>query len=505
MVGGLQREAGMVVNRLHPAWIAVFFVLMLGRPVLAAGVAVFPLLDLTVSSNGVSYVLTDYVRREIAKKGVQLVSDREIMEFLVRHRIRTLGSLTSHEIMAAGRELQVELVLQGTVCQLQQSPDPAVSLTVELIRTSDASVVWANTEALYSSDLTSLLGLQDPENLNDLYAVFFTGLLASMPTEVVSSSTQKELLDIDSVILMPKAVRPGEKVRCKVRMQTMDLGNGLRPGLTASVAGRDYPFALDSEGYYFVADWPAQNTAGRYPVTLKALWPSGRKETVVLGSYTVDDRAPDVALYLRGREVNGRVFFSDKLYIVPTLTDPEPVSRWQVMVVDRDDQVIVRQGASDRLPDRLTWRGRTTLGALAPDGDYTIVFKVWDRTMLSSSVAKEVSFRRSPPQINLELQTHGDRITVKLNKEAGMPLAYWWLKVYEQNGRLAKLSEGEHLPATIEFERPQGENDGRLAGLLVARDILGNVTRKKIKNLLGQKREDGGGEVEMEKEWLEEF
>lgn len=505
MVGRLQGASERRRNRLQSICLAVFFVLVLSRTGFAGTIAVFPLLDVTVSSNGVSYVLTDYVRRETADIGFELVSDRDIMQFLIRHRIRALGSLTSHEILAAGRELQADLVLQGTVCQLQQSPDPAVSLSVELIRTSDASVVWANTEALYSSDLTSLLGLQDPENLNDLYAVFFSRLLATMPGGVNPSAGREEVLDIDSVVLLPKHLRPGEKVRCKVRMQTMDLRNTLRPRLTASVAGRDYPFVLDSEGYYFVADWAAQDMAGHYPVTLTAVWPSGRKETAVLGSYNVDDRAPEVALYLRGREVAGKTFFSDKLYIVPTLTDPEPVSRWEVMVVDQDNQVIVRQGAADQLPDRLTWRGRTTLGALAPDGEYTVVFKVWDRTMLSASVEQEVSFRRSPPEINIDLNSEEERITVTLDKEAGMPLSYWWLKVYEQSGRLVKLSEGEHLPATIEFEHTDGEDGERLEGVLVARDILGNLTRKKIKNLFRLDSEDESGEVEMEKEWLEEF
>ncbi len=505
MVAKLQGASERRMNRWHPLCIALFLILILSRPGFAGTIAVFPLLDVTVSSNGVSYVLTDYVRRETAGIGFELVSDRDIMQFLIRHRIRSLGSLSSHEIMAAGRELQADLVLQGTVCQLEQSPDPAVSLSVELIRTSDASVVWANAESLYSSDLTSLLGLHDPENLNDLYAVFFTRLLASMPAGVDSSPDQEEILDIDSVVLLPKNLRPGEKVRCKIRMQTMDLGNTLRPRLTAIVAGREYPFSLDSEGYYFVADWPAQNTAGHYQVTLTALWPSGRKETAVLGSYNVDDRAPDVALYLSGRQVDGKTFFSDKLYIVPTLTDPEPVSRWEIMVVDQENQVIVRQGASDQLPYRLTWRGQTTLGTLAPDGEYTVVFKVWDRTMLSSSVEQEVYFRRTPPEINIDLNSEDGRITVTLDKEAGMPLSYWWLKVYEQSGRLVKLSEGEHLPATIEFEHAGGENGQRLEGILVARDILGNLTRKKIKDLFRLDSEEEGGEVEMEKEWLEEF
>lgn len=483
----------------------MFFLLVSGLPGQARTIAVFPLLDVTVSSNGVSYVLTDYVRREVETGGFELVPDREVMQFLIRHRIRTLGSLSSHEIMAAGKELQADLVLQGTVCQLLQRPAPAVSLSLELIRTSDASPVWANTEALHSSDLTSLLALDDPENLNDLYAVFFTRLLATMPAEVAPSSGLEEVLDIDSVVLLPKHVRPGDRVRCKIRMQAMDVGNMVHPVLTARVADREYPLALDSDGYYFSADWPARNAAGQYPVTLTAVWPSGKEETAVLGSYSVDTQAPEVSLYLRGREMNGTTFFSDRLYIVPVLADPEPVAKWEVMVVDRDDQVIVRQGATGQLPTRLTWRGRTTLGTPAPDGEYTVVFRVWDRTMLSSSAEQEVSFRKSPPEINIDLEENEDRITVNLKRETELPLSYWWLKVYEPGGKLVKLAEGEHLPATIELEHEDRKEGEQLEGVLVARDVLGNLTRKKIRNLFGAEGESEDGEVEMEKEWLEEF
>ncbi len=471
----------------------------------AATVAVLPLQDVTVSRNGVNYTLTGYVRRELGTRGFTLVAEPRIMEFLVRHRIRSLGRLGSHLVEAAGRELQADLLLQGTVCQLQERPAPAVSLSLELIRTSDAATVWANTDALSASDLTSLLGLNDPGNLGDLYAVFFPRLLATIPAEVPPAPAADILLDIDSVILLPRHVRPGNEVSCRVRIRDMEQRITELPQLVARVGKREYPLSPDPDGYYLVARWPAADTPGEYTVSLTGRWSSGRTEHAVIGSYVVDDHAPQVQLHLVGREIDGKVFFSDRLIIIPILADPEPVRRWEVLVVDAEDEVIVRQGAAQRLPRRLTWRGQTTLGTLAPDGEYTVVFRVWDRTGLSSSAARDVSFRRTPPDISIDLVQEGRRLTVKLARNSGMPLAYWWMKVFAPDGALLRLAEGQQLPAHFSLE-PAGKPDAApLESLLVAADILGNRIRKKIKDLRRISIQDEAGEMELEKEWLEEF
>ncbi len=483
----------------------LLFFLLAAAPARSATVAVLPLLDVTVSRNGVNYTLTDYVRQEMKKRGFTLVPDDRIMTFLVRHRIRTLGSLDSHLVVAAGRELQADLLLQGTVCQLQEHPVPAISLSMELIRTADASTIWANTDALSASDLTSLLGLSDPENLGDLYKVFFPRLLATMPTSVPPAAGKSPVLDIDSVVLLPRHVRPGDQVSCRVRIRGMEERIDTLPHLVARVGEQRFPLTLDPEGYYLVARWPAAERSGEYTVNLVASWPLGRTETAVIGSYLVDDHAPALQLHLVGREIDGQVFFSDRLIIVPTLTDPEPVSRWEVLVIDRDDEVIVRQGAAQRLPRRLTWRGQTTLGTLAPDGEYTVVFRIWDQTGLSSSASRDVSFRRTPPDIAIDLEQKEQRLTVKLDRNSGMPLAYWWMKVYAPDGALLRLAQGVHLPAEFTLKRTGSKEDTPLQGLLVAGDILGNKVRKKIRDLRRTRAESKDGEMELEKEWLEEF
>ncbi len=471
----------------------------------AATVAVLPLLDVTVSRNGVNHTLTGFVRREVEQRGFTLVPAGRIMEFLVRHRIRTLGRLDSHLVEAAGRELQADLLLQGTVCQLQEGAAPAISLSLELIRTADAATVWANTDALSASDLTSLLGLEDPGNLGDLYGVFFPRLLATMPTRVLPAAGEHAVLDIDSVILLPRHARPGDEISCRVRIRGMEGRIGNLPRLTAWVGDRGHPLELDREGYYLAARWPAADEPGEYTVSLAGRWPSGRTERAVIGSYVVDDHAPDLQLHLVGRELDGRLFFSDRLLIIPTLTDPEPVSRWEVLVIDRDDEVIVRQGAAQELPRRLTWRGQTTLGTLAPDGEYTVVFRVWDRTGLSSSAAQDVSFRRTPPDVAIDLERKEKAVTVKLDRNSGMPLAYWWMKVFAPDGRLLRLAEGVHLPADFTVELPEGAKETPLAALLVAADVLGNRTREKIGDLRSAAAGGEEGEMTLEKEWLEEF
>lgn len=469
--------------------------------------AVFPLLDLTVGPNGTNPLLTGYIRREAEVRGFELVDEQEIMQFMILHRIRSLGSLTTHQINLAGEELGADLVLQGTVCQLQDNPPTTVSLNLQLIRTTDASLAWARTEGLYYADLLSLLGLSDPKIMDDLYRVFFARLFDDIPSYIQLEGYGEESLDIDTVVLRPAFVRPGEIVDCKIRLFAPRHGAGELPRVVARVGDEEHPLTLDQEGYYYEASWPAQNREGEYSVTLTGTWPSGKSRSSLIGTYSVDTHAPGVSIHVAGKPLNGKTAFNNALVIMPRLINPEPISRWLIQVINQQGEVIVNQGASQHIPWRFTWRGQASNGTLAPDGDYRIFFTVWDRVGWESSAEAEVSYLRMPPEINVDVSRENGAVTVNLQNVMTTPVSFWWMKFFDKTGRQLKLAQGEVLPAAIELQVPPSEEDEEsvLEGLLQVCDVMGNKTSMQIKNLLLLEEAGEAGEVNLEMEWVEEF
>ncbi|WP_457573207.1 hypothetical protein [Desulfolithobacter sp.] len=491
---------------------ALILVLLLwiSWPLAARGqtIALFPLLDLTIGANGVNQALTAQLRRQLTERNFDLVDEETIMRFLVRHRIRTLGRLTSYEISMVKKELDAEFTIVGTVCELKDSPGPAISLSLQLIRTSDRVVIWSNAWELYFADRITLLGLHDPRTLDDLYQDFFDHLLSSIPRESLPVAETKEELNIDSVVLTPQYARPGEEISCKIKLYRQQLEKPVQPELIARVGNQEYPLSLDKEGYYFIATWPAQEAAGRYTVTLHARWPDNSEQELVIGSYGVDTEPPEVTLHLVGREIDGELCFSDKLIIIPKLLNPEPVVRWEVMVLDDQDEVIVLQSAAQHVPRRLTWRGKTSLGAAAPDGDYRIVFKVWDRAGRESSAEAWVVYRHQPPDIVLEVTEEKGLLHVDLDNLEQTPISFWWMKLFAPDGHLLKLVEGEELPATVTLDlNGKAARGGSVECILMAQDQLGNKTWRRIRNLLQlrQMEEPEDDNIEVETEWVEEF
>jgi len=471
----------------------------------AQTIAVFPLLDLTTGPNGVNYPLSEQVNRIVAEHGFEVIDDQEIMHFMIRHRIRSLGRLTSYQISLLNKELGADIVMIGTVGELKKSPTAAISISLQLIRTSDATILWANTTSLYSSDLITLLGLDDPETMEDLYPVFFSKLFATFPESLPEMPVPENTLDVNTVVLNPKYVRPGDEITCKIKLHSPITKDEDSPLILARVEEREYSLTLEDDGYYYRASWPADEKAGEHRVSLWGRWPDGREKEISIGSYIVDDQAPTVELYLGAKEHDNRLYFNRQLTIIPKLPNPEPITRWEVTVKNEQDEVIVLQSAAQHIPRRLIWNGATNIGAPAPDGEYRIFFKVWDRAGWSGSGETEIMLRRHPPAITLTVEEEEESLAVTLNNQEPTPLNFWWVKFFSRDGHLITTLEDETLPVSVSLYLPGDAEEQRIECLIVAQDIYGNRVERKIEDLLRLAATNEEGEVLKETEWIEEF
>ncbi len=477
----------------------------------ARSLAVFPLLDITKDANGVNMPLTGYLRRQAGELGETLISAKAIMAFMVRHRIRTLGRLDSQAIAEARQELGADLVLLGTVCQLAraraQAPAAAVSLSLQLIRTSDGRTIWTTTKALSLADLQSLLALAEPKTLPGLLKVYFPALLASFPAKINTTSPAGRRLSLASIVLRPEYVRPGQPLACRVIISAT---SRIEPGSEASirVGGRLYPATLNKEEYGVTATWPAQEKAGTYQVTLVIKQPAGRRETAILGRYHVDSSPPALVLQAVGKKLDGLVTFSRSLALITTMPDPEPIARWAITVFNKNHETIVYQEAAGQVPERINWNGYTSSSLPAPDGDYLVRITAWDRAGLTASAEQQVSLRRTPPKISLKVEKKDRQLRLALADSTATPLSFWWLRVYQDGGRIIKAADGDRFPADVTVDLPKKRAGGsRFELMLVAGDVLGNRTRRQVPDLLAltAKARVQQKQHETERQWLENF
>jgi hypothetical protein len=416
-----------------------------------------------------------------------------------------LGKLTSYQNSLIHKELGADLTMLGTICQLDAKATPGLSLNLQLSRTSDSRIIWAKTESIGSADMTSLLGINDPKTLDDIYDPFFSDIFAALPEKSASQDQSLATLNIATVYIRPDHLKPGEEVSCKIKMhKTLD-ENGIQPELFILDGSTEYPLIRDTDDYYLKVSWSAGNDAGVYPVSLIARWPSGAVRQGIIGSYGVDDHAPGVKLLLLGTELDGELFFNDTLTIIPKLIDPEPIVRWEISVTNEKDEVIVLMGAPHTIPRNLTWKGKTSLGNVAAPGKYVIHFKVWDRAQRESTTEATINFMPTPPEITLKITPSEDTVRIDLASATDTPLSYWLAKFFAADGRLLKLAQGTSLPISIELP-DKTKTDQKIQCLVSARDVLGNQYQQKIADLFGKKDNvNKNKETSIETEWLEDF
>ncbi|MHB1349177.1 MAG: hypothetical protein ACYCYR_04815 [Desulfobulbaceae bacterium] len=484
--------------------IVLTMVLALPGASFAGSLAVFPLLDLSQDESGVNLALTGYLREKAAEKGFAVLPEEELMAFLVKHRIRNMGVLTSYQLTRLREELNAEYALLGTVCQLGEQPAAKLSLSLQLVRTGDEAVIWSVIRDLHEDDLISLLAINDPDSLQDLFDSYFSTLFDDLPPEISESDETAPSAGILTAKLQPVFVKPGEKMETEIRIYSTAVGAGA-PSYHLLLAGNEHPLDQDPGARLLRATWLAPEQSGVYPVDLVAVFPEGERQIQRVGEYTVDGTAPELTIRFIGRTFDDAVYFNHELAIVPLLTIPEVLSRWEIRVYDKDRQLVLLQDGNGQIPERLYWNGMLSGTQEAPDGKYLVHAQVWDRAENLGSAEGYVNVIRSKPQPKLTLERQENDVLVHLENEVDSPLAFWFVKVYEKNGGLLLSQLGETLPVTLELSLQSSDAEDPLEMIFAAQDRYGNQTWQKIDNLLNLGIKQVETEVVPESDWLENF
>lgn len=515
----------------------------------AERLAVFPVEDLSQGKNSVNLEFTEYLAQRLATKGLEIRSKSEVISFMANNRIRWAGYLDTKHVLMAREELGVDFLLFGTICQRSESATPALGLTLQLVRTSDAYTIWSDSGGLSTADVQHLLGLAEPSTVEELLPLLAKNVMASWPAVFESPLSQDysqsalQANEIESVFITPKHLRPGEEVRCTVRLKAAAEGDvrplvyikaGNRVYLAQGVPDRmEYEAAwigsegsprgpvVDSQGItlaalntdasgIFESIWVEEDKDDHYPVSLVLSWPSGKQEAFFVGSYVVDSRAPEARLGLVGpNNIEGKIIFKDKVEIIPQTAERERLSRWQITAENEEGRVVVSEEGEGNLPYRFTWRGRLGNGRQVEEGLYEIILRTWDYAGNMGISSQSVFYMPTPPILEVQARSRQGTMQLDISHEGSVPLDYWYMEIWTDQGILLKVVEGEELPATVEVSPEQLAAAGKMAGYLFARDVLGNNSRQELKDLsllaMQKNVDEAAPEANMSNEWNVDF
>jgi TolB-like protein len=450
-----------------------------------ASVAVFPLQELVEARNGVNLPFSGVLAEHLAQAGNEVLGLGTIISFMGNNRIRSVGYLDAANIAKVRRDLGAGFVLLGTVSQRKERPEPRMGLTLSLVRTSDARTVWSYVGSLSAGDERKMLGVGEPQNTADLEALLLADILQQWPWRIINGEQLSGTLNIDSTYLNPQYVRPGDAVTCRVRLQN-SWPQGQAPRVFFKADDQVYPATTASDAVTYEGSWVAGDENGRFPVNLVLEWPHyGRAESALLGYYLVDGTPPIFELDIRGVKLfEGRLIFDSAVVIAPRMLVHKPLARWRLSFYFEDETGMLGDMKGEgNLPRTFTWSGMAGTGDRG-DGIYRVLVEAWDKAGNKAQVTRQVEMLRAPPKVDFALSRSKQDAVVDLAYEGKVPLNYWRLEMWTQEGKLLTQSEGKDLPVKIDLDLPGSTRDLEIGGFLFYRDALGKEVRHKLDELL---------------------
>jgi len=440
-------------------------------------VAVLPIQDLTHGANGVNFDCTNLLEKNLLKHGIKIINNKQIMSFLVKYRIRWTGFLDSYDIYLLGRDLKTNYILLGTICECSNKIYPRVSMTLNLINSKTSRSIWAWAGSLSIKDFIHPLGLFEPNNTDDLLPLLVSKAINNLPKSIEIKGNICPNCIIRDIVVRPRFIRSGQYVTCIVRINRLNYK--VNPIIKLCLNNTFIKLKLISKDEY-KATFVGPIKQGSFPLYLT--YQIGNKTNrIYIGNITVDNKAPKVKLIARGIHLWNAVALKRRLVILPRLSNPEPISRWQIAVCTLDGEKILNQDGPGPLPSKFFWRGQDASGAMVATGVYKIVLDIWDMAGNKAEASIRVAVIRTPPQIKVSSKLINNKLFLTVKNETDIPLSFWRLEVFNGD-KLVKTEIGSKLPATIKFFAPK-KGSSRLYCIVTARDIFGNTTKKKFTNV----------------------
>lgn len=437
--------------------------------------ALLPLADISGGDDGVNLPFTREIEGVLRQKGVDLVPEAEVFQFMVKNRIRFSGYLDSFLARKMGRDLGCDLVLLGTVTEIGEGKDLSLGFTFSAIDTEAGIPVWAGTWASSLGECVRLMGLGQPKALGDLKTPLLDGFLGELTRHLHGYNRgQKRPYQLIGMQLSSDHLQGGKEIDCQLKIRFL----GVPPERISVETGWGKTYlSKDQRPNSYRGRFLAPEAEGHYPVSLALEWGKGRpvERITKVASFKVINTPPQLTIGIKkGLRLGEIMAFRDHLIFLPRLTEPRPLIRWSVEIKNSEGNLVIYEESEGNLPPRLVWEGRDARNRKLSNGVYTFGLSVWDAAGNRAKVIKKVAFQSSalPVTITGVKQEGKTYLRVKSVKGSQIPLTAWTLNATSLQGESLLKTEGTGLPALIEV--PTVGNEELIRCDLEVKDLLGN-------------------------------
>ena len=476
-----------------------FIIIFFSGISLNAAIAVFPFEDLSKDLNGLDLKISTIIANKLVDKGFDVVYPMEIMSYFEKIKNPVTGWVDRITGIKVYKIFHCNLILLGTI--LEKNRDTSeFSIAIRMISLPQFKLEWGNVATISKSEQISILELKK-KNWETLINETLTRLLNKIPNLVLSKATGKPEIDIESVEIFPKFAQKGKLINCRCRVKLV----GKYPDqLYLKILNKRIKIKLIKN--FFSVKFKAPTIDNRYPISLVCIWgkPFNITKRLFLGSFYVDNKEPELKLnYKFANKINGKLYFSKFLKIIPVLKKHDYISRWIFEVFSlNDNKTLTEIKNYGKLPKFFIWKGVTSRGTVLPNGEYRIILSVWDKAGNFSKKYIDIYLVKAiyPPRVSAIMEDK--KIFLKFNfGEHPVPISICDIEIFDINGNLiANKNSDKNLIKEVKLLFRK--NIRKVYYSVYVRDILGNKLKLKRIMVEIEKKEK---KKKIEKIWLNEF
>lgn len=148
----------------------------------SGGIAIFPFDNFTVNDNALNAVMP-VILEKIKNLGYSVVKEQEIYSFICNDRVRETGIISKDLSKKISNKFNVEGILLGSIVSYSIEEKPQLGVIARLINPSDGSIVWAEYFSATGDDYTTVLGLGEVKEMDELIQKVVNSLFESFTTE----------------------------------------------------------------------------------------------------------------------------------------------------------------------------------------------------------------------------------------------------------------------------------------------------------------------------------
>ena len=462
--------------------IVIFIIIFIsGKPCLSAEyrkIVLFPLENIS----GKSEVPEDIVIR-IAEDlykchGFEIISPSDLKDFLLKNRVRRLGSITEAQAKGLKRAFGADAVIITWVDLYEKGDNPKIGIGIRLIETESATVIWSDYVSLTGEDFRSWFGLGKITSIDPLTSKALNGLIDHFPVSFKKTPTEKTLFALERFSLIPSVVQGETPVRVSLHLVSLTKAP---EKLFLLMGGKEWPLEKRQREWW-EGEIKAPKRKGNYFARLKLLAKAGEIFFLNTASYLkVDNTPPKARLSCENTIFSpNRDGSKDALIIFPRLLDPEDIKLWGFYVFNEKGELVKRFEGGGDLPLALAWHGENDTFGNAEEGVYYLECRCQDKAgNIAATPRKKIVLDKTLPKLNvvIDIDVEKNKALFAIKYEELIGINQWKLIILDEKEDIYyDLKREGAIPSQVEVPLPDKKE---LYFLIEVLDNAGNKTESK--------------------------